>query len=84
MKTHLKLLFIIGIGLSAASCVTKKKFTTLQNRYDTSVTDLVKCGDTVQDYKDKLAGMTRMQQESESQKKMTLTPFSSETCKLTN
>jgi chemotaxis protein MotB len=72
MKTHLKLLFIIGIGLSAASCVTKKKFTTLQNRYDTSVTDLVKCGDTVQDYKDKLAGMTRMQQESESQKKMTL------------
>lgn len=72
MKKHLKLLFIIGIGLSAASCVTKKKFTSLQNRYDTSVTDLVKCGDMVQDYKDKLVGMTRMQQESESQKNMTI------------
>jgi chemotaxis protein MotB len=72
MKTHLKLLFIIGIGLSAASCVTKKKFTSLQNRFDTSVTDLVKCGDTVQDYKERLTGMTRMQQESESQKNMTM------------
>ena len=70
MKTHLKLLFLFGFGLAVTSCVTKKKFTALQNRYDTSVTDLVKCGDTVQDYKDKLAGMTRMQQESESQKNL--------------
>lgn len=68
MKTHLKLLFVIGLGLAVTSCVTKKKYTALQNRYDNSVTDLVKCGDTVQDYKDRLAGMTTMQQESESQK----------------
>jgi methyl coenzyme M reductase subunit D len=68
MKTHLKLLFVFGVGLTIASCVTKKKFTSLQNRYDTSVTDLVKCGDMMQDYKERLTGMTRMQQESESQK----------------
>jgi chemotaxis protein MotB len=72
MKTHLKLLFVFGVGLTTASCVTKKKFTSLQNRYDTSVTDLVKCGDMVQDYKERLTGMTRMQQESESQKNMTM------------
>jgi chemotaxis protein MotB len=72
MKTHLKLLFVFGVGLTTASCVTKKKFTSLQNRYDTSVTDLVKCGDMMQDYKERLTGMTRMQQESESQKNMTM------------
>jgi chemotaxis protein MotB len=72
MKTHLKLLFVFGVRLTTASCVTKKKFTSLQNRYDTSVTDLVKCGDMVQDYKERLTGMTRMQQESESQKNMTM------------
>jgi chemotaxis protein MotB len=72
MKTHLKLLFVFGVGLTTTSCVTKKKFTSLQNRYDTSVTDLVKCGDMMQDYKERLTGMTRMQQESESQKNMTM------------
>ncbi|MCF8325342.1 MAG: OmpA family protein [Leadbetterella sp.] len=72
MKTHLNLLLALSIGLSLTSCVTKKKYTALQIRYDNSVTDLVKCGDNVQDCKDKLAGMTRMQQESESQKNLIL------------
>ena len=72
MKTHLKLMFALSIGLTLTSCVTKKKYTALQIRYDNSVTDLVKCGDTVQDYKDRLAGMTNMQQESENQKNLTL------------
>lgn len=72
MKTHLKLLFALSIGLSLTSCVTKKKYAALQIRYDNSVTDLVKCGDNVQNCKDKLAGMTIIQQESESQKNLTL------------
>ena len=72
MKTHLKLLFALSIGLSLTSCVTKRKYAALQIRYDNSVTDLVKCGDNVQDCKDKLAGMTSMQQESEGQRNLTL------------
>jgi chemotaxis protein MotB len=72
MKTPFKLLFVLAVGLSLTSCVAKKKFTELQTRYDKSESDLVKCGDSVQDYKDKLASMSRMQQEAESQKNATL------------
>lgn len=72
MKTPFKLLSILAIGLSLTSCVAKKKFTQLQTQYEKSEADLVKCGDSVQDYKDKLERMSRMQQEAESQKNMTL------------
>ena len=72
MKTSFKLLSILVIGLSLTSCVAKKKLTQLQTQYEKSEADLVKCGDSVQDYKDKLERMSRMQQEAESQKNMTL------------
>lgn len=72
MKTPFKLLSILMIGLSLTSCVAKKKLTQLQTQYEKSEADLVKCGDTVQDYKDKLERMSRMQQEAESQKNTTL------------
>ena len=72
MKTSFKLLSVLAIGLSLTSCVAKKKLTELQARYEKSETDLVKCGDTVQDFKDKLERMSKMQQEAESQKNMTL------------
>ncbi|WP_435353076.1 OmpA/MotB family protein [Emticicia sp. SJ17W-69] len=72
MKTSFKLLSVLVIGLSLTSCVAKKKLTELQTRYEKSENDLVKCGDTVQDYKDKLERMSRMQQEAENQKNVTL------------
>lgn len=72
MKTSFKLLSVLAIGLSLTSCVAKKKLTELQARYEKSENDLVKCGDSVQDYKDKLERMSKMQQEAESQKNMTL------------
>ncbi len=72
MKTPFKLLFVLFVGLSLTSCVAKKKLTELQTRYDKSESDLVKCGDTVQDYKDKLERMSQMQQEAETQKNTTI------------
>lgn len=72
MKTLTKIILLITVGLSLTSCVAKKKLTELQSLYDKSESDLVKCGDSVQDYKDKLERMSRMQQESENQKNNTL------------
>jgi chemotaxis protein MotB len=68
MTTHFKILsFLIAITFFS-SCVTKKKFIDLQSRYDKAQTDLVKCGDSVQDYKDRLAAMSRTNQENEASK----------------
>ena len=68
MTTHFKILsFLIAITFFS-SCVTKKKFVDLQSRYDKAQTDLVKCGDSVQDYKDRLAAMSRINQENETSK----------------
>ncbi len=68
MTTHFKILsFLITITF-LSSCVTKKKFVDLQSRYDKAQTDLVKCGDSVQDYKDRLAAMARTNQENETSK----------------
>ncbi|MDZ7933804.1 MAG: OmpA family protein [Emticicia sp.] len=44
----------------------------MQSQYDKAQADLVKCGDSVQDYKDKLDRMSKLQQESEAQKNATL------------
>lgn len=68
----LKPVFVLFVGLSLTSCVAKKKLTALQSQYDKAQADLVKCGDSVQDYKDKLERMSKLQQESEAQKNATL------------
>lgn len=68
MTTHFKIVsFFIAITF-LSSCVTKKKFVDLQSRYEKAQTDLVKCGDSVQDYKDRLAAMARTNQENETSK----------------
>jgi len=67
-----KPIFVLFVGLSLTSCVAKKKLTALQSQYDKAQADLVKCGDNVQDYKDKLERMSKLQQESEAQKNATL------------
>ena len=68
MTTHFKIVsFLVAITL-LSSCVTKKKFADLQSRYDNAQTDLVKCGDSVQDYKDRLAAMSRTNQGNETLK----------------
>jgi chemotaxis protein MotB len=72
MKTPFKLLFVLAAGLSMTACVSKKKFADLQSRYDRSQTDLVKCGDNLQDYKDRLTAMSRTKDDIESQKNSTL------------
>ncbi len=67
-----KPVFVLFVGLSLTSCVAKKKLTALQSQYDKAQADLVKCGESVQDYKDKLERMSKLQQESEAQKNATL------------
>jgi chemotaxis protein MotB len=68
MTNPFKILFFFMVAVSLSSCVTKKKFIDLQSRYDKAQTDLVKCGDSVQDYKDRLAAMARTNQENENSK----------------
>ena len=72
MKISSKPVFVLFVGLSLTSCVAKKKLTALQSQFDKAQADLVKCGDNVQDYKDKLERMSKLQQESEAQKNATL------------
>ena len=68
MTNHFKIVsFLVAITFFS-SCVAKKKFVDLQSRYDQAQTDLVKCGDSVQDYKDRLAAMARTNQENETLK----------------
>ncbi len=68
MTNPFKILFFFMVAVSLSSCVAKKKFIDLQSRYDKAQTDLVKCGDSVQDYKNRLAAMARTNQENESLK----------------
>jgi chemotaxis protein MotB len=68
MTNPFKILFFFMVAVSLSSCVAKKKFIDLQSRYDKAQTDLVKCGDSVQDYKDRLAAMARTNQENETSK----------------
>lgn len=63
MRTPSKFLFFIAVGIFMSSCVAKKKYAGLQQQYEKSQADLVKCGDTVQDFKDRLA---KAEQERES------------------
>jgi chemotaxis protein MotB len=72
MKMSIKPIFVLFVGLTLTSCVAKKKLAALQSQYDKAQADLVKCGDNVQDYKDKLERMSKLQQESEAQKNATL------------
>ncbi|MCU0325288.1 MAG: OmpA family protein [Spirosomaceae bacterium] len=68
MKSFQKPLFVLFVGALMTSCVAKKKFTELQSQYDKAQSDLVKCGDTVQDYKTKLEAMSKTQQDTETQR----------------
>ena len=68
MTNPSKILFFLIVSASLSSCVAKKKYVELQSRYDKVQTDLVKCGDSVQDYKDRLAAMSRTNQENETLK----------------
>ncbi|GAB3522983.1 OmpA/MotB family protein [Emticicia fontis] len=63
MRTPSKFLFFIAVAVFMSSCVAKKKYTGLQQQYEKSQADLVKCGDQVQDFKDRLA---KAEQERES------------------
>lgn len=63
MRTPSKFLFFIAVAVFMSSCVAKKKYASLQQQYDKSQADLVKCGDQVQDFKDRLA---KAEQERES------------------
>lgn len=66
MTTHFKILsFLVAITFFS-SCVAKKKLVDLQARYDKAQTDLVKCGDSVQDYKDQLSAMAKTSQNNET------------------
>ncbi len=71
MKTISKFLFILLAGSSIISCVPQKRLTELQSRYDRSESELIKCGNSVADYKVRLEAMSKVQQESDNQK-MTL------------
>ncbi len=68
MTKSFKILFFLIVSISLSSCVTKKKFVDLQSRYDKAQTDLVMCGDSVQDYKGRLTAMSRTNQENETLK----------------
>ncbi|RYU96488.1 OmpA/MotB family protein [Emticicia agri] len=63
MKTPSKFLFFIAVAIFMSSCVAKKKYAGLQQQLEKSQADLVKCGDQVQDFKDRLA---KAEQERES------------------
>lgn len=68
MTTSFKILSFLMAITFFSSCVAKKKFVDLQTRYDQAQTDLVKFGDSVQDYKDQLAAMARTNQANETLK----------------
>ena len=68
MKTISNFLFILLAGSSIISCVPQKRLTELQSRYDRSESELIKCGNSVADYKVRLEAMSKVQQESDNQK----------------
>lgn len=72
MKTIPKILFVLLAGTLLSSCVSKKRLTELQSRYDRSASELVRCGDSVADYKVRLEAMSKVQQEFDNQKTITL------------
>ena len=59
MKSTLNYVFLFVVALSLASCVTKKKFTTMQTNLKQELAlaneQLGKCGETVNDYMGRLA-----------------------------
>lgn len=55
MRTTLKLCFLLFLGLSLFSCVTKKKYLSLQTQLDLANKDLGKCGESLNDYLNRLS-----------------------------
>lgn len=72
MKAIPKLLSILLAGSLITSCVPQKRLTELQSRYDRTQSELVKCGDSVADYKVRLEAMSKVQQESDYQKTLNI------------
>lgn len=55
MHSTLKLCLLLFLGLSLTSCVSKKKFLSLQSQLDTANKDLGKCGESLNDYLNRLS-----------------------------
>lgn len=55
MHPTLKLCLLLFLSLSLASCVSKKKFLSLQSQLDTANKDLGKCGESLNDYLNRLS-----------------------------
>ena len=55
MKSVLKFSFLLLLGLTAVSCVSKKKFVNLQTELDAANKDLGKCGVSLNEYMGKLS-----------------------------
>ena len=65
MKTTIQAVLVIFLGISLASCVSKKKFVDVQNQLEAANKDLGKCGEDLNDYMSRLsaceAARTQMQ-----------------------
>lgn len=55
MKPSILLLLLLSVGLTMTSCVSKKKFTNLQNELKKANDDLGKCGVSLNDYMKRLS-----------------------------
>jgi chemotaxis protein MotB len=55
MRNITHLIFLLLLGISAASCVTKKKYSNLQSLLDAANKDLGKCGESLNDYMNRLS-----------------------------
>lgn len=55
MRFTTKILILIFIPLALSSCVSKKKYLDLQTQYDVANKDLGKCGESLNEYMEKLA-----------------------------
>lgn len=62
MKSTLKFFFILFVGLSVASCVSKKEYLALQTELDKANDDLGKCGESLSDYMNRLTACQQEQQ----------------------
>jgi chemotaxis protein MotB len=63
-----KTAFYLSLGIVVTSCVSKKKLTTLQNQHDQAQNELVRCGDKLKDYENRLNNAQRLQTETEAKR----------------
>ncbi|MEM8909779.1 MAG: OmpA family protein [Bacteroidota bacterium] len=55
MNLKTSIFFLLAIGLSLSSCVSKKQFASLQTQLDAANKDLGKCGEDLNDYMNRLS-----------------------------